>query len=79
MTTHNVIKTVLNWSKQYSSIVNINIEFSLKSIMYVNTCSDVDVSIDQPLSFECYWDSFPSEWIYFSESLSNSVDNSFCN
>ena len=56
----------------------VYMEFSLKSIVYVNDCSHIVLSIViSESSLKSYRDTIPSQRIYFSQSLTNNIDYSF--
>ena len=75
---HNKGKGFLYTTQQDLLIININTEFSLNGIMNKNASSHTDFIIFIfPMSFESYWNSIPSVSVNFSQSFSNSLNDSF--
>ena len=76
MESHNELEAILNTDHKVLSIINIDIEFSLKCIVDQNTCFDANfVILRVPVSFVCDWYSVPSVWVHATESFSDALDD----
>lgn len=78
MIVHDKSKSVLNRSQEHFSLVDVNTKLSFKLVNHMNANSQINSScIIQPICFESYRNSFPSKRVYFSQSLSNGINDSF--
>ena len=78
MVIHDKSKSFLNTRDQNLFIVDIDIEFSFECVMDENASPDTNtIIVSSPVGFEGDWDSIPSVPVYFPESFSNSLDDSF--
>lgn len=73
----NDTKATLNTSAENVFVNDVYLELSLQSIMHMNGSSNINLSlIISKFRLEGDRHTFPSKWIYFSESFSNYINYS---
>ena len=77
MDTHNEMEAVFNTHEEVFSIININVKFSLNSIMNMHTCLNANLIVLRvPVGLVRHWYSVPSVMIQVSESISTNSNDS---
>ena len=76
MTTHEEMEGVLDTDEQVLSVIDVYVEFTLKSIVYHDTSLNAYLVIFTiPVCLIGDWYAVPSVWVVMSKSLSYTSDD----
>ena len=79
MDTHNEVENILDRLKYHLSIVDVNTEFTLNSVMHKNTSAEaVLIVFIVPVSLVSDRNTVPAVGINMSKTFSTDTNNTFC-